>query len=142
MSAEERSALRRIYIIEIAPRWHSEVAEGLPAGRSCFYVGETGKAVPLRFQDHLTGKTLGSRGTNSSGAVFRRMRRLRGGAMLERGADATLRFDLMDGLETAADRDRAETVEAQTIDRLRADGHCVYPKGPGAIPFESFRRPD
>ena len=119
-------------MIEIASKWHPALADGLTEGRSCFYVGETGKPVSFQFQDHLTGRTRDGPGKNISGVVFRRMRKLQGGVILERGVDATLRFDLIDVIEPVADRDQAEALESRVIDELRTEGHCVYPEGAGS----------
>ena len=131
--------MRTVYVIEIAAKWHGEVAPGLPRARSCFYVGETRKPPSRRFQDHLEGRSQRDRRRNLSGAVFKVMRKRQSGALLERGSDARLRFGLMAGLDPVPDVERAEALEALTIDRLRAEGHCVYPEGPGEIPFESYR---
>jgi hypothetical protein len=131
--------LRRIYVIEICPKWYGLVAEGLPEGRRCLYVGETGKPVAARFRDHLTGRTDRDDDRDLSGRVFRRMRSDQSGGSLRRGVDASLRFDLFDRIEPVSDQEAASVLEAGVIDELRRQGHCVYPEGAGEVSFDCFR---
>jgi hypothetical protein len=46
-----------VYIIEIMPKWYSLVAEGLPSGKCCFYVGQTSKDISERYKEHRTGRS-------------------------------------------------------------------------------------
>lgn len=132
---------RRVYIIEIMPKWYDLVAPGLPSGKRCFYVGETGKDVSERFREHRTGGVKHGRRKKARARVFSRMANSNEGQALKKKEDLKLRRERMRSLPKQPDRESAEALEAATIDQLRREGHCVYPKGVGTVPFEEYRGP-
>ncbi len=129
----------RVYIIEISDKWHDLVAPGLPVGRRCYYVGETGKDVGERFKEHKTGRSKPGRREKRRAKVFARMDRENGGETLLKNEDVVLRRGMMKDYEPQPDKSGAEALEGSVVDELREQGHCVYPRGAGTIPFESYR---
>lgn len=130
---------RRVYVIEIQPPWYELVAPGLPVGRRCFYVGETGKDIAERYREHRTGEVLHGRRPKSPAQVFAKMRGAQSGAALRRRVDVVLRRTMSDRYPPAATPEEAGALEAQVVDELRRAGHAVYPKGVGSAPFEAYR---
>lgn len=128
-----------VYVIEIMPRWHDLVAPGLPKGKRCFYVGQTGKSLTERFWEHRTGRRKDPSKGDASAKVFRRMRRYQGGSTLSRIHDVRLRRTLMDQVGPL-DADASLELESATVDFLRDAGHCVYPKNVGFTQFEAYLR--
>lgn len=137
-AAENSTEGRRIYIIEIMPRWYSLVAPDLPEGKRCFYVGETGKSIKERYWEHRTGKVKPGRRDKRT-AVFAKMRNSQAGDELLRKTDVKLRRRLSEGYPSVETTAESEALEALVIDELRGDGHAVHPKGPGTIDFDDYR---
>lgn len=126
-------------MIEILPRWYDVGAPGLPAGRRCYYVGETGKELTERYREHRTGEVLHGRRSKSPAQVFARMRKAQGGHALRRRVDVVLRRTMSDRYLPVATQEEAEALESQVVDELRVAGHAVYPKRVGSVPFEAYR---
>ena len=131
----------QVYVIEIMAQWYPLVAEGLPNGKRCFYVGQTSKDIGERFGEHRTGKPSGRGGFDRSGRVFRKMRNAQRDAPLLRNVDLKLRRTLTSRYEPLETQDVAIELENRLTDELRAQGHAVYPKnnGGGGTPFDSYR---
>ncbi len=129
-----------VYVIEIMPKWHREVAPNLPSGRRCFYVGQTGRSVKERFREHLTGETKAGRRPKRPARVFAKLQRANSGERLRNREDISLRRTIMARYEPQPDVPSAEKLEEQVVDDLRREGHCVYPKGLGTVPFDDFQR--
>lgn len=131
----------RVYVIEITPKWYSLVAEGLPTGKRCYYVGQTSKTLTQRYREHRTGRPSEpkEKGFNPSGRVFRKMRRNQGGSTLRRNDDTILRRSMTQQYEPVATEDEAKALENSLNDELREQGHTVYPKNDGSVPFENYR---
>lgn len=138
---------RRVYIIEIMPKWYELVAPELPDGRRCYYVGETAKELGERYREHLTGKSLAGRKPKRT-QVFTRMRKEQGGGSLKKKVDLKLRRTMSDAYRPVRSKKaktlnrKAKELESRVIDELRRQGHAVYPKGKesGSIPFQAHRR--
>lgn len=129
----------RVYVIEIMAKWFDIVAPNLPAGRRCYYVGETGKTLGERYREHRTPKTVAGRREKRAAAVFAMMRKHQGERPLKRTVDVKLRRTISDLYREVATREESEALEQQVIDYLRSEGHAVFPKGPGLIPFGNYR---
>jgi hypothetical protein len=138
---------RRIYVIEILnPQEVPGLAPGLKAGKSCFYVGETGNAPEGRFQQHLRGvasykKALAAhkagllanpdakrRRPVGLAEPFRRVSRHKNDADLVDGVDIVLRYDLFRNVNPRRGKLSANVGEAKRIDSLRRNGHVTYPE--------------
>jgi len=137
-AAENSIEGRRIYIIEIMPKWHSLVAPDLPEGKRCFYVGETGKPIKERYWEHRTGNVKPGRRSKRT-AVFTKMRNSQDGEPLLPKIDVKLRRRMSEAFPSVETQDDSEALEAVVIDGLRRDGHAVHPKGPGDIDFEDYK---
>jgi len=136
---------RRVYVIEIMPQWYDLVAPGLPSGKKCFYVGETGKDLGERFREHRTGKSLAGKKQKRT-RVFTRMRKSKGEQDLKNKVDLKLRRRMSEqhrpvrSAKARVLKAKADALEKLVIDELRLQGHAVYPKGPGtgSLPFGSY----
>jgi hypothetical protein len=129
----------RVYIIEIMPKWYELIAPGLPDEKCCYYVGETGRDVGERFKEHKTGRARPGRREKRRAKVFAKMDRENGGETLLKSEDVILRRGMMKAYEPQPDKSQAEALEASVVDELREEGHCVYPRGVGTIPFDFYR---
>lgn len=128
-----------IYVIEIMPQWYPLVAEGLPPGKRCYYVGQTSKSCSARYKEHRTGRSDGDPRFNRPGKVFTTMRNAQEGRTLRRNFDTTLRRTMTEGYELLKTEQDAIDQENWLNDKLRREGHAVYPVGDGTLPFESYR---
>ena len=122
-----------IYIIEIMPLWHHLAAPDLPAGKRCFYVGQTSHDVSVRYREHLTGKSTGGRSKKATVKALRRIFKAKDGGPLQRNVDLTLRRTMMAAYPQVADSVAADSLEAKAVDDLRELGHPVYPDGFGLL---------
>lgn len=141
-SKQEHDGLYRVYIVEIASRWHDLVAPGLPDGKRCFYVGETGRTVEERYREHRTGTVLSGRKAKRSAGVFAKLLAENNGEPLQRKRDVDLRRTLMARYQPQPTSDESQELERQVIDDLRSEGHCVYPKDrlrPHKFDFKAYR---
>ncbi len=136
--AESREG-RRVYIIEIMEKWHDLVAPGLPDNKRCYYVGETGKDVSERFYEHKSDRTKPGRRPKRRARVFDKIGKENGGRTLRKNIDVVLRRGMMQAYDPQPDVHLAEALEASVVDELRRQGHCVYPRGVGTTPFDSYR---
>ena len=118
---------KRVYVIEILPRWYDLAAEkaGAPiaAGRKVFYVGKTGRYVGTRYRQHRTGVKAAS--------IFRKIRREKGlsGAAdptLKELVDTQLRRDLTAGIPDDMTEERVLKAESDLAKELRDEGHTVF----------------
>jgi hypothetical protein len=138
---------RRIYVIEIlTPREVPGLAPNLKAGKSCFYVGETGKTPEERFHQHLRGMASYARELEAYEAfsvanpdaksrrplrlaeALQKLSKQRDGEDLVDGVDIVLRYDLFSDRHPRKGRPSAIKGEAKRIDSLRRQGHVTYPK--------------
>ena len=119
-------------MIEILPVWHEVVAPGLEPGKSCFYVGETGKRIRERFREHRTGKADEGKRLKPPVKVFRKIFAANGGTELRDGRDVLLRHDINRNYRPVKTKADADALEAAVITELRKEGHVVYPKSRGA----------
>ena len=138
---------RRIYVIEILnPQEVPGLAPGLKAGKSCFYVGETGNAPEGRFQQHLRGvasykkalaaykaESLANPDAKSRRPVglaepLRKVSKHKNDADLVDGVDIVLRYDLFRKMNPRNGEVSANMGEAKRIDSLRRNGHVTYPE--------------
>lgn len=136
---------RTVYVVEIMPKWHEMVAPELPPGKSCFYVGETGKDDPRkRFQEHLTGESLPGERTKKPVRPIGRLLEANEGRPLIEGEDLTLRIDLAERFNKQPwlGKDAAQRAERRAVISLRRGGHAVYPKKLGSekIKFSSYKQ--
>ena len=141
MSDAERDRKFRVYIIEINSGWYQLVANRLPAGKRCYYVGETGRAVEERFREHRTGTVRPGDAATKSVAPFSVMLSDNGGKPLSRKQDILLRRTLMARYPPQRSRDEVRELERLVIDELRAAGNCVYPtdrRRPHRFEFEDY----
>jgi hypothetical protein len=127
----------RIYIIEVMPRWYPTVAPNVRPGKCCFYVGQTGKDVAERYREHRRGPRWDRRPKRPV-EVFRKIRAAKGGADLVNKDDLKLRRTMFEPYPVLSTQAEAEKREAEIVDQLRLEGHVVYPRGLGKLPF----RPD
>ena len=134
-AAENSIEGRRVYIIEIMPKWHSLVAPDLPEGKRCFYVGETGKDVEERYLEHRTGEVAPGRREKRRTKVLSRIARQKGSAELEDGGDIRLMRSTAGQYPAASTVEDSEALEARVIDIYRRKGHVVYPDTAGNEPF-------
>lgn len=120
---------RVLYIIEVQPKWHPLVAPNLTRGKSCFYVGETGRPIEERYQQHLQGVNSHARSSSSVRSVdpFKRISKQMKGADLVDGVDIVLRSELTAQYQSRTSEAASELAEAALIDRLRRRGHIAYP---------------
>ncbi len=118
---------KRVYVIEILPRWCDLAAEkaGAPiaAGRKVFCVGKTWRYVGTCYRQHRTGVKAAS--------IFRRIRREKktGGETdptLKELVDTQLRRDLTAGIPDDMTEERALKAESDLARELRAEGHTVF----------------
>ena len=124
----------RVYIIEVAAKWIPDVAPQASPGQRCFYVGETGKSLSERFAEHRTGRVKpGRRQRRKKVWLTDKLRELKGGA-LDR-SDVSLRRTMSDRYPEVATRTESEHLESRVIDDLRRDGHIVFPRKGGTVPF-------
>lgn len=130
------AARYRVYIIEVMPPWHELVAPTIAPGKRCFYVGQTGKDVSERYREHRVGVSPGRRAKRPA-EVFRKIRLAKGGADLVNKVDVKVRRTMFEGYPEMPTVAEAEALEASVVDALRADGHVVYPRGIGQIPFKA-----
>lgn len=121
---------RVLYIIEIQPKWHPLVAPNLTRGKSCFYVGETGKKIEERYAQHLQGVSSHARSSSVVGAAdpFKSISKQMQGADLVDGVDILLRPELTARYRPRPDVESSELAEAALIDRLRRRGNVAYPR--------------
>jgi hypothetical protein len=120
-----------VYVIEIAPKWHGQISREPRRGKAVLYVGETGRALRERLDEHLTGKSLPGRKKKASVRPIGRMLHTNGGMPLIEGVDLIVRHDLAAPFNTvplvsSADNHRAERRAAK---ELRKQGHIVYSNG-------------
>lgn len=138
-AAENSIEGRRIYIIEIMPRWHSLVASDLPEGKRCFYVGETGRDVEERYLEHRTGEVAPGRKAKRRTRVLARIAREKGQAELVDGVDIRLLRSLGGRYRPVRTTDESVQLESDVIDEFRGKGHVVYPDTAGTVPFDGKR---
>lgn len=133
-----------VYIIEITRDWYPVVADDLPIGKRCFYVGQTEIDVADRFKEHRNGKShiKGRAMVGKPKAPFRRMLKENRGRTLRRKRDVVLRRTMMKAYRPTKTDSASRRQEARAIDVLRAEGHKVFPKTSGSIPFVDYRRSD
>jgi hypothetical protein len=118
---------KRVYVIEILPRWHDLAAEKadapIAAGRKVFYVGKTGRYVGTRYRQHRTGFKAAS--------IFKKIRKEKklSGATdptLKELVDTQLRRDLTAGIPDDMTEERALKAESALAQKLRDEGHIVF----------------
>lgn len=140
---------RNVYVIEVMPQWHHLVAPNLPDGKTCFYVGETGRDIRERFREHLTGETKPGRKKKASVQPFKNMLARNGQVPLRRNQDMKLREQMTGDRGSVRRRkpgklaEAAKNLERDFVLELRREGHAVYPKrvGKDQIPFSSYASP-
>ncbi len=132
-----RTTIRRVYVIELRPPWVTAVAGAKATpGRRCFYVGESAYSAEERTAQHCT--STGYRVAK----VFKDARRAKSttgdwrDASLIRGTDVWLRTRLFAGLPGFENAGDSEDLEAKVVDSLRRQGHLVYPRNVGRVPFK------
>ena len=138
-AAENSSEGRRIYIIEIMPRWHSLVAPDLHEGKRCFYVGETGKDIEERYLEHRSGEVEPGRREKRRTKVLARISREKGEKELIDGVDIRLLRSLGGRYPSVMTTEQSVELESVVIDEFRGKGHVVYPDTAGAVPFDKHR---
>ena len=136
--AEDRDC--QVYVIEIMDRWYYLVAPGLPPGKRCFYVGQTGKDLTVRYKEHRSGRPRTAGARPQSATVFKKIRKETGGEILRKRIDTVLRRSMTEGIGWMS-TDESEMIEEGIVLKLRRDGHAVYPKkvAKDLLPFESYR---
>ena len=120
-----------VYVLEITPKWHKQLDRKPRPGKSVLYVGETGRELRERLDEHLTGKVRPGRKAKASVRPIGRMLRENKGHQLIEGVDLVVREDLAapfnrQPLLTSTDNRRAERLAAR---ELRKQGHVVYSNG-------------
>ena len=129
----------QVYVIEIGTQWCDVVAPGLPEGKRCFYVGQTGERLTDRYKEHRTGRPFKKGRLIQPGKVFKRIREENGGETLRRNVDTFLLRSMTREYGTMS-KAESEQLEEALIVYLRQNGHAVYPDG-GAkdlIPFDTY----
>jgi hypothetical protein len=120
---------RVLYIIEIQPKWHPLVAPNLAAGKSCFYVGETGKKIEKRYEQHLQGISSHAKSSSIVTSVdpFKSISKQMQGSDLVDGVDIVLLPELTADYRPRTSKASSERAEAVLIDCLRRAGNVTYP---------------
>jgi RNase adaptor protein for sRNA GlmZ degradation len=125
----EDIALRRVYVIQIAPKWIPVVRPTFDPDVECLYVGQTKSPIGARFKQHRRGHPYTKKGGEAAAKIFRDIRQARlevdpRGTLID-GEDTWLRGDLMDHLEPVEGKPEALKLERATADHLRSLGYKV-----------------
>lgn len=135
MSAGEEGELRRVYVIEIDPKWISVVRPNFDPRVTTFYVGETRKDVGRRFKEHRRGYRPANNPGNAAARIFRAIHKARLAAGLHgalvKDEDAWIRWDLMEALDPVYGKRDARELELATALDLRSRGYQV--EGPKSL---------